>query len=210
METAEPVTTLTDYLLAAVYLIFAWKLFLHARVARRRSVWWAAAAFVLTAAAAVFGGSFHWMGGNVLWKLTVYCMGLASFCLVVAAIYSAAGGAARRWLMTAAAVKLVVYLVWITRYDDFRYVIYDYVVAMMVTLALAAWANYRHVSGGVIWIAAAILVTFAASAVQHSGLSLHRHFNHNDLFHVIQMGAAWLFYRGFREFQDYRELSLHR
>ena len=27
-------------------------------------------------------------------------------------------------------------------------------------------------------------------------LALHRHFNHNDLYHVIQIVALYLFYRG--------------
>ncbi len=46
------------------------------------------------------------------------------------------------------------------------------------------------------WTAAGVAVSFAAAAVQQSGLALHRHFNHNDLYHVIQMGGLYLLYRG--------------
>jgi hypothetical protein len=38
--------------------------------------------------------------------------------------------------------------------------------------------------------------------VQASGVTLHRHFNHNDLFHVIQIGATLVFYRGARRLRD--------
>jgi hypothetical protein len=32
--------------------------------------------------------------------------------------------------------------------------------------------------------------------VQMSGFALHRHFNHNDLYHVIQIVALWLLHLG--------------
>ncbi len=35
-----------------------------------------------------------------------------------------------------------------------------------------------------------------AALAQASGVALHRHFNHNDLYHVIQMAALYAFYRG--------------
>ena len=39
-------------------------------------------------------------------------------------------------------------------------------------------------------------VSFAAAGVQVSGLDLHQHFNHNDLYHVIQLVGLYAFYRG--------------
>ena len=40
------------------------------------------------------------------------------------------------------------------------------------------------------------MVSFVAAAVQVSGVAIHQQFNHNDLYHVIQMGGMYLFYRG--------------
>jgi len=40
------------------------------------------------------------------------------------------------------------------------------------------------------------LVSLAASWVQVMRISLHENFNHNDLFHVIQMLGMYLMYRG--------------
>jgi len=178
----EPVTALTDYLLAIVCLVCAARLWRAARVRLRL----AAAAFAAIAAGALFGGAYHAVGGAALWKLTVYSLGLVGFFLVAAAAWPS------RLLLAAAGIKLAFYSVWITSHDEFRYVIYDYGLAMVALLALSIRAGpcWR-------WIAAAVAVTAAGSAVQSSGFALHRHFNHNDLYHVIQMGAAWLFYRGF-------------
>ena len=47
-----------------------------------------------------------------------------------------------------------------------------------------------------------ILVSAVAAVIQRSGVRLHTHFNHNDLMHVVQMGAVWLLYQGGRRLQD--------
>ena len=46
------------------------------------------------------------------------------------------------------------------------------------------------------WLIAGVLVSLVAGIVQARRLALHRHFNHNDLYHVIQMAALYAFYRG--------------
>ena len=46
------------------------------------------------------------------------------------------------------------------------------------------------------WLITGVLVSLVAAIVQARRLALHRHFNHNDLYHVIQMAALYAFYRG--------------
>ena len=46
------------------------------------------------------------------------------------------------------------------------------------------------------WLIAGVLVSLVAGIVQARRLALHRQFNHNDLYHVIQMVALYAFYRG--------------
>jgi hypothetical protein len=52
------------------------------------------------------------------------------------------------------------------------------------------------------WILAGVAVSIAAGAVQASGFDLYRHFNHNDLYHVIQIAAMLLYSRGARPLVD--------
>jgi len=49
---------------------------------------------------------------------------------------------------------------------------------------------------GALQIVIGLLVNLSAAGVQVSGLTLHKHFNHNDLFHVIQVLGMILIYRG--------------
>ena len=52
------------------------------------------------------------------------------------------------------------------------------------------------------WIAAAILVTMLGLAIQVTGFRSGQDFNHNDIFHVIQIFAMYLFFRGVRRLRD--------
>jgi hypothetical protein len=45
-------------------------------------------------------------------------------------------------------------------------------------------------------------LSVGAALVQASGFALYRHFNHNDLYHVIQIAAMVLLYRGARRLTD--------
>jgi hypothetical protein len=42
----------------------------------------------------------------------------------------------------------------------------------------------------------------AAGAAQASKIDLHPHFNHNDLYHLIQVAAIVAFHRGIRRMTD--------
>ena len=46
------------------------------------------------------------------------------------------------------------------------------------------------------WLWSAVLITFTGLAIQRSGWALHQDFNHNDLYHVVQMAALYCLYRG--------------
>jgi hypothetical protein len=194
----EPVTALTDYLLAAAYLVLALRLSAKPHVSTRL----ASASLFATSLGAVAGGTHHLNGSQLLWTVTVYALGLAGFLMSAAAAFAAVSGLARKAVVVAAGLQFTVYAAWMARHDDFHYVVYQHGAALALTLALFCWASYRGRTAGAVWIGWAILVTAVASAVQTRGFALHRHFNHNDLYHVIQLGAAWLFYRAFREMTD--------
>ena len=52
------------------------------------------------------------------------------------------------------------------------------------------------------WIIAALVVTVIGLGIQLSGFRAHQDFNHNDIFHVIQLAAMCLFFKGARHLQD--------
>lgn len=178
----EPVTLLTDYLLGAVS---AW---LGIRLLRFSRHW--ALAFLALALAAFLGGTWHGLiQSDLLWKATVLSVGVASFGMVVGSARIAAQGLLLQALTGFAAAKLLAYSAWMLFHDDFVWVIADTGSALAIVGALHLWRRNG-------WMVAAVAVSVAAALVQASGLALHRHFNHNDLYHVIQIAAMLLFYRG--------------
>jgi hypothetical protein len=46
------------------------------------------------------------------------------------------------------------------------------------------------------WLKRAVAVSVAGLAVLVLKLAPHRHFNHNDLYHLIQMAGLYCLYRG--------------
>jgi hypothetical protein len=52
------------------------------------------------------------------------------------------------------------------------------------------------------WMFGAVGASALAAGVQASGFALHRHFNHNDMYHVIQIAAMALFYIGAGRLRD--------
>lgn len=70
----------------------------------------------------------------------------------------------------------------------------------LLLLALLALGGRRR--PGARSLLAGVLVGFAGALVQRSGFALHPHFNHNDLFHVVEMAGVWLYYRAAAALQD--------
>lgn len=203
MDITEPTTMITDYALAALVIFFASRLFRHGRREDQTAPQLWAGAFFLTGVGAMLGGTSHGFalylsdGAKAfVWKATVYSIGVASFCLLAGAFAAGVRQPLRGWLVRAAALKLLVYATWMAWHDEFRYVVYDYIPSMLIVLGFAAWAAYRRPEEGARWILGGILVSFIAAGIQVSGFKLHEQFNHNDLYHVLQMAAFFLFYRG--------------
>jgi hypothetical protein len=211
MRITEPTTMLTDYALAALGVWFGWRLVRGGREAGESSrVLWGAS-FLAMAMAAVAGGTAHGFAevlGEVestwIWKLTTFSIGLASAALLAAAAIARLAGAARVAMLSLVVAKLAVYLAWMSVHDEFRFVIYDYAPSMVAVVLLLALPGAVAPVAGAGWATAGVAVSFAAAAVQASGFTLHRHFNHNDLYHVIQMGGLYLLYRGGALLRDRR------
>ncbi len=198
MNVHEPMTLATDLMLTIAAVVFAVRLW------RVHRMW--ALAFLFTAAGSFFGGIHHGfapqmtpLASLVLWKATVFAIGLASFFLLAGsggrergAPGSAGGTPAFRWVGAIAIVKLIVFMSWMITHNNFLYVIADY----GLTLLIVGIVMLVRRGPATPWVIGSIVVSVIGALVQQSGFALHRHFNHNDLYHVIQLAALWLLYRG--------------
>ena len=207
MTIAEPMTLLTDYLLAGVTGWLGWLLF-RAREGQAARSWWALA-FAGLALAAVLGGTHHGFAPHLsesalflLWKATLLAVGMASFAMLAGSTIAATSGRLRGALLALATAKLAVYTGWMVFHDEFIYVIADTGISMVAIAVLHGGSALRSGDRASLWVLGGVGVSVLAAGVQASGFTLHRHFNHNDLYHVVQIAAMALFYIGGRRLHD--------
>lgn len=190
-EDGEAATAFTDGLLAIQSGLYFRQLGRtpnrHTRAVRR----WRAA-FGAAAVAALAGGTHHalpvqWLPAlrHALWKIVGIATGAAGLLLLMGGIEVSIGAKWRRLWLGAATIKSILLGINSWRRDDFRYLILDYGSSMLALLALQWWRPNPATPP----IRTGIWLSFLAAALQQKGPRLHRHFDHNALYHLVQMGA---------------------
>jgi hypothetical protein len=199
MTLHEPATFATDCLLAA------WSCWLGSRLkaAHPATSWWRRT-FFWTAAAGLAGGIYHGFGPSMpagaaewLWRATLIAISITSLCLTLAAIHTNLKQRLFAW--TAFAIgKAIVCIGYSMTHPVFLSAIVDYGSAMLLVLGLELNSWRTQGAAHAKWIVAGIAASVAGAVVQQLHWAPHPQFNHNDLYHLIQMLALALFYRGAR------------
>jgi hypothetical protein len=198
----EPMTVATNVVLAVLAFTFAVRLGHRWAAEGSSAQGWLAAAMLATGLAALVGALAHGTDPTYaalrerFWRGALYATGLIGAATVASVAYFAARGGARTAILALAGLKLVVFIVRVARQPEFRVAAADYGAALAILLAGAAYEMFRRRAPGTTWLIAGVLVSLVAGIVQARRLAPHRHFNHNDFYHVIQMAALYAFYRG--------------
>ncbi|HEV2722591.1 MAG TPA: hypothetical protein VG323_21390, partial [Thermoanaerobaculia bacterium] len=163
-------------------------LFLRAR-GRRPVILWACA-FAATALGSLAGAAYHYW--RVPWALVAIMTGAAALCFGCAIAVAWLGPAARRIAIALLIVEFAACVVASAMSDSFVVVAADYgpVLLMILMGCLVRWRDRAAR-----FIAAGIVVAFVALGVEASSWRIGI-LDHNDLFHVVQMAAMFLLYRG--------------
>ena len=194
---SEPMTLATDYLLAVVTGVAGVLILRVTEGQNARRCW--GVAFLALALGAALGGTYHGFAIEALWKPTVLLVGLASCGMLAGSAFATTRGRLRQALLALAVAKLAVFWLWTWCDDRFIWVVIDTAAAFAVVALLHL---LRAREPGSRWILAGVALSLVAGAVQASGFDLQRHFNHNDLYHVIQIAAMLAYYRGVRRLTD--------
>jgi hypothetical protein len=196
MTIHEPATLLTDCLLAALAGWLGWRLHRRQPAAHPAVCWWRRA-LGLTALSALVGGFYHGFGPNfpaiadAWWTLTLLLICLLSAAMGMSLLHEVASDGARpRWRMLLV-VKSALFICAVLARPAFVVAILDYGLVMLAWAA-AALMTSRAWRG---WMLAGVGLSFLSAMVQQMGWSISPHFNHNDLYHVIQALALYGFYR---------------
>ena len=190
----------TDYILAAVTFILAMRLWRLGRVSPR---FWGGA-FVLTAIAAVLAGTVHGVDSDptgppwrIIWQIMLLCVSIAGTLALCGAVCEAVESSrSRRWWIAGATIKLMVVAIWLSRHPDFAVAMRDYLVSVVVVLALMVYVRHtwgRAGAGEVMW---GLVITLLAAGLRAAAVSPGRHFDENDLYHAVQVVGFVIVYRG--------------
>jgi len=202
MRIDEPTTAVTDLILGGTTVWMGLAMGHRAVQGVGPGAWLWCFGFLAAAAAAVLGAASHGLAYRMsvamrerVWSTTLIAVGCADLGLGAGATVGLAEPPLSAVLVTLLAAKALVFVALVLSRPEFRIAAYDYAVTMALLLVLALPA-IRHDMPGAALLAAGIGAGFAAAALQRSGIRLHRRFNHNDLYHVVQLVAFALMYSG--------------
>lgn len=198
MTITEPATLLTDYLMAALAVWFA--AILRREGAEAAHTRWWSLSFAFLAAGALTGGTYHGLhesmppwAAHTLWRTTIAAGALCSFALMRAAALQWLGDGRQGLWKGVAALKLAISLVAGILSPLFAVVVADLGLTMLFAIGAGAIGRQRN-TRSFRFLASGVGLFVAGAAIQQAGLSPHPAFNHNDLFHVVQiLGNACFF-----------------
>lgn len=191
MTGLEPITALTDAILAAFTAFLAGRLF----AASRLWAWGFVAAAISSLAGVAYHGSrtlFSPLAIALCWKIVPVATGFAALCFGSAAANAWLQPRTRRIVIALLWVELILCVIAASLSNSFLVAALDYVPVLIAILI----GSFRHWSEPASrWLAAGIVTSFVAVGIQMSPLHLGA-LDHNDLFHIVQMCAMYALYRG--------------
>ena len=152
---------------------------------------------------AFLGGSHYVFGhrlpnyiAKVIWMLTLIFIGITGLFLAGSAATFYINETGKFGLMLGSAILVIKYVLGLSKNNTFHHAIKIYVTLIILALIGFIPAFFSLGYTGALQIVIGLLVNLSAAGVQASGLTLHQHFNHNDLFHVLLILGMIFIYRG--------------
>ncbi len=201
----EQTTAATDLLLSLLAVISLAYLRRRGPTGFRALLW--RSVLALLAAATFLGAIAHGLvlgeaTYTAVWNSTYLALALLVAAFLLAAIRDAFGDShARRASPFLLVIALGFFVYFLVDPENFRpFILYE-VGAMLLSLAGFLWLSWKKSLPGASWIAASIAVNILAAGVQAGGsvsFTLIWPFDHNGVFHLIQMPGIVLLVRGLR------------
>ena len=150
----------------------------------------------------------HWYSlpdESAVWLITIYAIGFGAFFSFAGVARAFFANPVRRILAGLALVQLVVYGVLVTGNRDFTFVLYEYGVELFIVLLIAGWVLLRGISrSSALWLLGAVSISLLAALFQQSDIAVAKTLTHNDVYHIVQIGALYCFYKAATFFEEAR------
>ncbi|MBU2648930.1 hypothetical protein KKI24_29760 [bacterium] len=202
----EQTTAVTDLVLALVSFIALLEMRLFIKTDRWKSWLWILI-FGLLTAAAVLGTIVHGFKMSpslnlFLWHPLNLALGLMVTFFIVAVVYEIWGDMiARKVLPLMIIVEACFFVVTVTWPDQFIIFIVYEALATIFALSGFLWLAITRKPAGAWFMVSGIFLTIVAAGIQASGpfrLTLIWEFDHNGVFHIIQIAAVYILVWGLR------------
>ena len=201
MKLREPATFWTDCGLAAWSACLAALLVMRSTGTLSSVLAWWVAAFATCFLAATAGAVHHGLGHELspstnrsTWQLTLLSLVGTGFCLTQIAALNVFQGTALTLAQFAATLVTAILAAIALRAEKFSVAIFAYGFGQLLVLMSAVLTREAQPPSRLPWLAAAVATSALAAGVQSFRLGPSRHFNHNDLYHLVQAIAQGAFY----------------
>ncbi len=204
-QITEPMTMITDYLITLQLFIFIFWLRPSLSNLPRLSF---SLMFLATAIGAFAGGTAHgftqYLGDRhkITWSIAIQSIGFATTFFELGIVLEYFAGVMKNIAILIVIIQLIAYEYWILSKEEVKFsdVIINYGTTMVIGLLYFAARYIENKDNDIQYLITAIVFGFVAAGIQQKGFSIHKHFNHNDIYHIIQMFGFYYFYLAAKEF----------
>ena len=209
-QITEPMTLLTDFILAAFTLVLALKLFAQNKKAAQKIIKFFALALSALSVGVFFSGTYHGfkeivgsVAADIIWLISGYVLHLIAFFMLLAGAHLIKTALIKKAINVFAWLKLIVFLGASTLSDAFALILADYGISIiLLSIIFISLATKNIQKKSAITMLLGFGVSVLAGIIQFSGLSPHKYFNNNDLYHVVQIAGNYLLYLGVKKLKD--------
>ena len=206
VKITEPMTMITDYILTIQAIIYAVLIFQQTDGQISRFLW--GVFFVMIAFGALVGGTTHGFKANMsveritlMRRTTGWSVGLSGILILVGILFTQLQNNLLLIILIALIIlSYLIYVYWIFNHPSFINVIMYYAPLMAIIVIIELFSLSAPSAP---WIIFGLISMFVGFGVQAKKKGIHKHLNHNDIFHFIQMLGNYLLFKGVLLLEDY-------
>jgi hypothetical protein len=194
---SEPVTVITDVLLAVLCFFFFWKLW---KCEKEVAAW--NGFFLFTGMATLLGAYVHGFIGagpesKIVWPwLTMQSLSCMGIYFAEQAVIRNFTGKEEKWLRKISEIKLLLFVFLVFYLKDFIVVVANTALGLLSVMAYYLYAGVRTRDRSSLLIVSGIALSISTAVVFINKISLNKWVSHNDISHLIMMASLYLIYRG--------------
>ena len=205
----EPMTVFTDILIMIFGLWFAREIQMWFNVRLMEVHWHYANYFYIVAFTAFTGALYHAIYPeheiirDFIWKLTMLGMGFTVLTMLLGTLYYFLPFDTVQWVKWLIVVIIFAFTIWINFNPDLMNAVKLYLPSALFVIGVMTYGWLWKGDHGAMWVLLGFMVTIGGASFTITKLGFHKHFNHNDIFHVIQISGMYFIYRGIMMITNY-------